>query len=45
MQESFDPIIDLTSGRDLLPDMVYSQELGSWDYTGMYSVLLKHEVG
>lgn len=45
LQESFDPIIDLTTGRDLLPVMVYAQELGAWDYTGMYSVLLKHQVG
>lgn len=44
LQESFDPIIDLSTGRDLLPVMVYAQELGAWDYTGMYSVLLKHQV-
>lgn len=44
LQESFDPIIDLSSGRDLLPVMVYAQELGAWDYTGMYSALLKHQV-
>lgn len=44
LHESFDPIIDLTTGQDLLPVMVYAQELGAWDYTGMYSAVLQHQV-
>ena len=43
LQESFDPIIDLSTGQDLLPVMVFAQELGAWDYTGMYTILLKHQ--
>ncbi len=44
LHESFDPIIDLTTGQDLLPVMVYAQELGAWDYTGVYSAVLQHQV-
>jgi len=44
LHESFDPIIDLVTGQDLLPVMVYAQELGAWDYTGMYSAVLQHQV-
>ena len=43
LQESFDPIIDLSTGQDLLPVMVFALELGAWDYTGMYTILLKHQ--
>ncbi|KAK9810346.1 hypothetical protein WJX72_009121 [[Myrmecia] bisecta] len=43
LQESFDPIIDIISGQDLLNVMVYAQELGEWDYTGMYTAVLRHK--
>ena len=42
MQESFDPIIDVPSGLDLLPKMVYAETVGDWDFQGVYSVLLRH---
>lgn len=42
--ESFDPIIELTTGADLMAAMVYAQELGDWDYTGMLTALLRHRV-
>jgi hypothetical protein len=42
--ESFDPIMDLVSGADLMPAMVYARELGGWDYTGMFTALLRFKV-
>lgn len=44
LTESFDPIVELTTGADLMMAMVYSQELGDWDYTGMYTAILRHRV-
>ena len=41
-QESFDPIIDVTTKQDLLPKMIQAQPLGDFDFQGMFSVLLKH---
>ncbi len=43
MQESFDPIIDMTTRKDLLPKMIYAESLGEFDFQGMYSILLKHK--
>ncbi|CAL8466932.1 g6468 [Coccomyxa elongata] len=41
LTESFDPILDLVTGADLMMAMVYAQELGDWDYTGMYTAILR----
>ncbi len=43
VQESFDPIIDVTTRQDLLPKMIYAQSLGEFDFQGIYSILLKHK--
>ena len=45
LTESFDPIVELTTGADLMMAMVYAQELGDWDYSGMYTSVLKFKVG
>ena len=37
--------MELTTGADLMLAMVYAQELGDWDYSGMYTAVLKHKVG
>jgi hypothetical protein len=44
LSESFDPIIDAITGRDMLAMMVMAQATGPWDYTGMHCVLLRHKV-
>lgn len=44
LTESFDPILDLVTGADLMMAMVYAQELGDWDYTGMYTAILRRRV-
>lgn len=44
LTESFDPIVELTTGADLMIAMVYAQELGDWDYSGMYTAVLKFKV-
>lgn len=44
VQESFDPIIDVGTGQDLVPAMVYAQALGDWDFTGMLTLILYHQV-
>ncbi|KAK3131359.1 hypothetical protein QOZ80_6BG0505360 [Eleusine coracana subsp. coracana] len=38
--ESFDPIIQITTGRDLIPAMVYGRSIKDQDYTGMYCAVL-----
>ncbi|XP_062233952.1 uncharacterized protein LOC133931156 isoform X2 [Phragmites australis] len=38
--ESFDPIIQITTGRDLIPAMVYGRSVRDQDYTGMYCAVL-----
>ncbi|KAM0848102.1 hypothetical protein ACQ4PT_054586 [Festuca glaucescens] len=38
--ESFDPIIQATTGRDLIPAMVYGRSVRDQDYTGMYCAVL-----
>ena len=42
LQESFDPIMDLASNTDLLPLMISARQAGEWDYSGMYTLLLKY---
>lgn len=42
LQESFDPIIDLSTNTDLLPLMLYAKQYGDWDYRGVYTLLLRH---
>lgn len=42
LQESFDPIMDLASNTDLLPLMISASQAGEWDYSGMYTLLLKY---
>ncbi len=42
LQESFDPIIDVTTQEDLLQRMVYAQPLGEFDFQGMFTILLRH---
>lgn len=43
LQESFDPIMDLASNKDLLPLMLYAQQYKDWDYRGMYTLLLRYK--
>jgi hypothetical protein len=43
LQESFDPILDVTTQEDLLYRMVYAQPLGEFDFQGMLAILLKHK--
>ncbi|XP_073102558.1 uncharacterized protein [Elaeis guineensis] len=38
--ESFDPIVDAVTGRDLIPTMVYGRTVRDQDYGGMYCILL-----
>ncbi|XVE76081.1 hypothetical protein DITRI_Ditri12bG0144300 [Diplodiscus trichospermus] len=38
--ECFDPIVDATSGRDLIPCMVYGRNLKGQEYGGMYCAVL-----
>jgi hypothetical protein len=45
LQESFDPIIDQVSRQDLVKGMVYSEQQGEWDHTGMFTAILRHKVG
>lgn len=42
-QESFDPILDVVTGQDLLPRMVYAETLGDWDFQGMHTLVLRHK--
>ncbi|XP_021730041.1 uncharacterized protein LOC110697016 [Chenopodium quinoa] len=43
--ESFAPIIDVVSGHDLIPAMVYGRNVGGQEYGGMYcAVLTANEV-
>ncbi len=44
LAESFDPIIDAVTARDMLAMMVLAQAAGPWDYTGMHVALLRHRV-
>ena len=44
LQESFDPIIDQVSRQDLVRGMVYSEQQGEWDHTGMFTAILRHKV-
>lgn len=44
LTESFDPILDGITGRDLLDLMVYAQGAPPWDYTGMHTAVLRHRV-
>ncbi|KAG5253247.1 Autoimmune regulator [Salix suchowensis] len=39
-QECFDPIVDSTNGRDLIPLMVYGKNSKGQDYGGMYCAVL-----
>lgn len=41
--ESFDPIIDIGSGVDLLPLMVFARAHGEWDYKNVHTLLLRHK--
>ncbi|KAE8692514.1 Acyl-CoA N-acyltransferase with RING/FYVE/PHD-type zinc finger domain isoform 2 [Hibiscus syriacus] len=38
--ECFDPIVDVTTGRDLIPCMVYGRNLKGLEYGGMYCAVL-----
>ncbi|OMO84032.1 Pectinesterase, catalytic [Corchorus olitorius] len=38
--ECFDPIVDTTTGRDLIPCMVYGRNLKGQEYGGMYCAVL-----
>ncbi|KNA08208.1 hypothetical protein SOVF_164770 [Spinacia oleracea] len=38
--ESFAPIIDVVSGHDLIPAMVYGRNVGGQEYGGMYCAVL-----
>ncbi|XP_020672201.1 uncharacterized protein LOC110092139 [Dendrobium catenatum] len=39
-QESFDPIVDPISGRDLIPFMVYGRNMRDQDFGGVYCMVL-----
>lgn len=41
-QESFDPIVDMSNGEDLLPKMVYAEGSGDYDFQGMHAILLRY---
>ena len=43
LAEAFDPILDAGTGLDLTTAMVSASQLGDWDYTGMFTALLKHK--
>lgn len=45
LQESFDPIMDLSTNTDLLPLMIYARQYGEWDYKNVHVMLLRHKVG
>ena len=34
--------MDLASNTDLLPLMISARQVGEWDYSGMYTLLLKY---
>ncbi|KAG6522189.1 hypothetical protein ZIOFF_019327 [Zingiber officinale] len=38
--ESFDPIIEATTGRDLIPSMVYGRTVRDQDFSGMFCAVL-----
>lgn len=40
LQESFEPICDLSTGEDLVPKMVHSEGSRDHDFQGMYTVML-----
>ena len=42
LQESFDPIMDLSTNTDLLPLMINAEQHADWDYTGVHTLLLKY---
>ena len=44
LNDGFDPILDQLSGQDLLKPMVYSEKQGEWDYSGMFTAVLRHGV-
>lgn len=44
VQESFTPIIDVGTGQDLVPAMVHAEAVGDWDFTGMFTLILYHNV-
>lgn len=44
LQESFDPIIDKATKENLLLLMTKAEVKGEYDYRGMYTALLSHEV-
>ena len=44
LEESFDPIIDQISKQNLVRGMVYSEQQGEWDHTGMFAAILKYKV-
>ncbi|KFM25801.1 Nucleosome-remodeling factor subunit BPTF [Auxenochlorella protothecoides] len=43
LQESFDPIVDMVTGADLLPLMLHARSHREWDYKGMHTLLLRHK--
>lgn len=43
LQESFDPIMDLSTNTDLLPLMIYARQYGEWDYKNVHVMLLRHK--
>lgn len=45
LEESFDPIIDQISKQNLVKGMVYSEQQGEWDHSGMFAAVLKYKVG
>ena len=44
LQGSFDPIIDIPTGEDLIVAMARARALGDWDFSGMFTAILSQAV-
>ena len=44
LQESFDPILDIATGEDLVVAMVRAAAVGDFDFSGMFTAILRHQV-
>jgi len=42
LEESFDPIVDLSTNTDLLPLMINAEQYSDWDYRGVHTIVLKY---
>ena len=44
LQESFDPILDIATGEDLVVAMVRAAAVGDFDFSGMFTAILRYQV-